>query len=145
MRWRSGKAGLMAEGRRGREGRLVGTALPSAVSMLLPKLRRVEALKRFVALLPEELQGLAAPHEIRLAPAVERAGQPAGTAAAQVNTLFVYTASATVSAVLEQQAAHLLGQLNATLPYVLAEALRCEPASMQKIAQQLNNLALKPD
>jgi hypothetical protein len=134
----------MAEGRRGREGRLVGTALPAAVSNLLPKLRRVEALRRCLALLPEELQGLAAPHEIRLAPAAERPGQPAASTA-QVSAVFVYTASATVSAVLEQQAARLLERLNAELPYPLAEALRCEPASAQKIAQQLNNLAVKPD
>jgi hypothetical protein len=135
----------MAEGRRGREGRLVGTALPGAVATLLPKLRKVEALKRFTALLPAELQGLAAPHEIRLAPPAERSpGQPAA-AGTQVSTLFVYTASATVGAVLEQQAPRLLAELNAQLPYPLAEALRCEPANAQKIQQQLNNLALKPD
>jgi hypothetical protein len=135
----------MAEGRRGREGRLVGTALPGAISTLLPKLRKVEALKRFMALLPEELQGLAAPHEIRLAPAAERPGHSTAGSIPQVNTLFVYTASATVTAVLEQQATRLIAALNAALPYPLVEALRCEQAAAQKITQQLNNLALKPD
>jgi hypothetical protein len=131
----------MAEGRRGREGRLVGTALPGAVANLLPKLRKTEALRRFISLLPAELHGLAAPHELRLAPGTERLNAPA----AQVSTLFVYVASATVGVILERLAPQLLAELNASLPYPLAEALRCEPASPQKIAQQLNNLTVGPD
>lgn len=134
----------MAEGRRGRGAELIGRALPGVIPGLLPKLRRVEALKQFIALLPPELTGLAAPHEIRLAPAAESfAARDA--AGAQLSTLFVYSASATVTAILEQQAARLISELNAQLPYPLVEALRCEGASAQKIAQQLNNLALKPD
>lgn len=137
---------MTADWRRGRGAELIGRSLPGIIPTLLPKLRKIEALKRFVKLIPQELAGLAAPHEIRLAPAAERfdGGAEAG-GQAQVSTLFVYCASATVSAILEQQAAQLLGRLNEQLPYPLAEALRCESASAQKIAQQLNNLALGPD
>lgn len=135
----------MADGRRGRGAEMIGRMLPGAIPTLLPKLRRVQALKRFVKLLPPELDGLAAPHEIRLAPPPERFGPASGEVAAQVSTLFVYCASPTVAAIVEQQSARLLAELNAQLPYPLAEALRCEQAAVQKIVQQLNNLTLGPD
>jgi hypothetical protein len=136
----------MADGRRGRGAELIGRMLPGTIPTLLPKLRKVQALKLLLQLLPPELAGLAAPHEIRLAPALERYGKEHDAAGeAQLSTLFVYCASATVAAVVEQQAPRLLAELNARLPYPLAEALRCERATAQKIAQQLNNLALGPD
>jgi hypothetical protein len=124
---------------------LIGRMLPVTIPTLIPKLRKVQALKRFVTLLPPELNGLAAPHEIRLAPPPERFGTGGNDAASQVSTLFVYCSSATVAVLMEQQSARLLAELNAQLPYPLAEALRCEQATVQKIAQQLNNLALGPD
>jgi hypothetical protein len=128
--------------RRGRDGQTVGTALPGAVASLLPRLRKVKALKLALDWLPAELSGLAAPHEIKLGPAGPHVR---GADAAQVNTLFIYTASATVSAIIDQRAAQLREQVNGQLPYPLVEAVRCEQANAQKITQQLNNLTLSPD
>src|SRR5437870_2592650 len=80
-----GSGGQM-QTRRGRDGQTVGTALPGAVASLLPRLRKVKALKLALDWLPTELAGLAAPHEIKLAPA-ELHLRGAGDAP-QVNTLF---------------------------------------------------------
>jgi hypothetical protein len=130
------------QSRRGQDGQTVGMALPGAVSSLLPRLRKVQALRLMLELLPDELDCLAVPHEIRLAPAEQRAGQ---AVAAQVNTMFIYTATSTVSAIVDQRASQLMEQVNTRMPYPLLEAVRCEQANAQKIAQQLNNLTLSPD
>lgn len=136
----------MTAGRNGRGAELVGRSLPGVIPALLPKLRKVEALRRFIALLPVELQGQAAPHEIKLAAAPERFGAAEhGAPASQVSTLFVYCSAAAVAAYLEQNGSRLIGELNEQLPYPLVEALRCEQVSLPKITQQLNNLALRPD
>jgi hypothetical protein len=133
----------MADGRRARGAELIGHALPGIIPSLLPKLRKVQALKLFSSILPPEIAQMAAAFDIRLMPASERFGRKGESA--QLNTLHVYCLSSSVSIIIEQQQAELIAKLNAQMPYPLVEALHCEQASSQKIAQQLNNLRLGPD
>lgn len=148
----------------------IGGALHQAASPLLRQIRKQQAYKAFLAALPEELLGLCAPHEIRLAPRREHgqlpgwrqaeAGRTAGNAPdhggeegarggaaspPQCQTLFVLCASATVASVLEQLAPGLIETVNAALPFAMVEALATETAPLARIERQLNILSLRPD
>lgn len=136
----------------------VGAALRSTAGPLMRQLRKVAALTACLEELPRELEGLAAPYDIRLAApqgsiggAASQGGSSAAMsqggagAVAEVSTMYIYVAGATVAAVLEQRKAQLVAAVNARLPYPVVEDLRCEQASAQKIGRQLNILAAAPD
>lgn len=124
----------------------VSAALRGSVGPLMRQIRKYTAFSAFLAQLPPELQGMAAPFDVRLAPPE---GTPAGEAEvgglADRNTLFVYVTSMTVAMVLEQQKRALIERVNAALPHQFIEDLRCEQVTKQKIERQLNILALEPD
>jgi hypothetical protein len=149
----------------------IGGALHQAASPLLRQIRKQQAYKAFLAALPEELLGLCAPTEIRLAPrrehgqfprgrqaeaggaeegadAAGRADGPRGGAAtpqAQCHTLFVLCTNATVASVVEQQAPGLIETVNAALPFAMVEAIATETTPLARIERQLNILSLRPD
>lgn len=142
----------------------IGGALHQAASPLLRQIRKQQAYKAFLAALPEELLGLCAPDEVRLAPRREHGQFPAarsegsapvpgreegarGNAAAppQCHTLFVLCASATVASVVEQQAPGLIETVNAALPFAMVEAIATETVPLARIERQLNILSLRPD
>jgi len=135
----------------------IGAALRSTAGPLMRQLRKVAALSACLEELPRELEGLAAPYDIRLAApqgsiggAASQGGSSAAMsqgagAVAEVSTMYIYVASATVAAVLEQRKAQLVAAVNARLPYPVVEDLRFEQASAQKIGRQLNILAAAPD
>lgn len=119
----------------------IGAALKSAAGPLMRQIRKYSAMSAFVAALPAELDGLAAPHDLRLA----RRERPDGEGVEDLNVMFVMCANATVAGVLELRKAQLLELANARLPYKLVEDLRMEVASPVKIARQLNILRAQPD
>lgn len=148
----------------------IGGALHQAASPLLRQIRKQQAYKAFLAALPEELLGLCAPSEIRLAPRRDHGQFPAGRQAeasraegsapfpgredsahggapsrAQCHTLFVLCACATVASVVEQQAAGLIETVNSALPFAMVEAIATETAPLARIERQLNILRLRPD
>lgn len=119
----------------------VGAALKSAAGPLLRQIRKYGAMAAFVAVLPAELDGLAAPYDLRMA----RRERPDGGGVEDLSVMFVWCASATVQGVLELKKRQLMEQTNARLPYKLVEDLRTEVAAPAKIARQLNILRAQPD
>ncbi len=119
----------------------VGAALSSAAGPLMRQIRKYSAMEAFVAVLPEELDGLAAPYEVRLA----RRERMDGEGVEDLNVMSVWCASATVQGVIELRKGQLMEQTNARLPYKLVEDLRMEVAAPAKIARQLNILRARPD
>lgn len=128
---------------------MVKDALRTSLSPLMRQLRKfgalcacVEVLESALDATPAELAALAAPYDVRLAPARETI-QTEGLA--DVTTLYVYVASRTVETALEQQKKRLIAEINRRLPLAVVEELRYEVAPPAKIARQLNILALTPD
>jgi len=128
--------------------------LRNAAGPLLRQIRKYDALCACLELLPPELEGLAAPLDIRLAPREGAPGRGAGpapdTAPAEeaqplLSTMYILCASPTVSSIIGQRSAQLIEAINAQLAYPIIEALRCEQASAQKIERQMNILRLEPD
>lgn len=125
----------------------VGEALKGGVGHLMRQIRKYAALKGLLAALPPELADMAAPADLRLA-----AGDASGTgteradgAVPELNTVFIYVASATVATVVTQRKRALIEAANHAAGLPLVEELRCELAPPAKIARQLNILGLKPD
>ena len=119
----------------------IGAALKNAAGPLMRQIRKYTAMSAFVAALPDELDGLAAPYDLRLA----RRERLDGEGVEDLNVMFVWCANATVQGVIELRKAQLMQQANARLPYKLVEDLRMETASPVKIARQLNILRAQPD
>ena len=141
------------EGNRPRRGKRdevrIDSALNSALSPVLRQIRKFAALRALLEALPAELEGLAAPFDIRQAPRRNPLGREAAAPGyaheATVSTAYVYAAGNAVELVLEQQASALIAAANAKLAYPLIEELRFEQASPAKIAKQLNILTARPD
>jgi hypothetical protein len=123
-----------------REPVSASSALRGSISPLMRQIRKFSALSACVEVLPEELSGLAAPYDIRQTPSRHGTGNEPS-----VSTMYIYVASATVEAVLEKQGRKLVGRINERLNQPVVEELRFEKAAPQKIARQLNILALTPD
>lgn len=133
----------MARGDSDKLGRTrpIGMALKEATGPLMRQIRKYSAMEAFVEALPMELDGLAAPYDLRLA----RRERPEGGGVEDLNVMFVWCANATVAGVIETRKAQLMEQANLKLPYKLVEDLRMEVASPVKIARQLNILRAEPD
>jgi hypothetical protein len=125
----------------------IDSVLNSALSPVMRQIRKFAALRALLNALPAELEGLAAPFDIRQAPRRSSFGTAASAdgAAATVSTAYVYVSGAAVEAVIEQRMGELVEQANSALPYPLIEELRCEQASPAKIEKQLNILRIEPD
>jgi hypothetical protein len=136
----------------------VAGPLRNAAGPLMRQIRKYDALATCLELLPRELEGLAAPCDIRLAAREEDSGlrrnnvvqkPPAADTAGEgqplLSTLFILTASPTVASIVSQRSRELIAAINARLAYPLVEAIRCENASPQKIERQMNILRLEPD
>lgn len=121
--------------------RPIGAALKSAAGPLMRQIRKYGAMEAFIDVLPDELDGLAAPYDLRLA----RRERPDGEGVEDLHVMSVWCANSTVVGVLELRKALLIEQANARLPYKLVEDLRMEVASPAKIARQLNILRAQPD
>lgn len=119
----------------------IGQALQHATGPLMRQIRKYTAMSAFVAALPSELNGLAAPYDLKLA----RRARLDGEGVEDLNVLFVYCASATVAGAIELTKRQLIEQANARLPYKLVEDLRTELAAPAKILRQLNILSAQPD
>jgi len=126
-----------------REPQTAQAALKSRVSPLMRQFRKIAALRACLKALPEEVEGLAAPYDVRLAPSPHRAAG-ANDALADVNTMYLYVDNATVAAALQRRRQKLINTVNATLPVAVVEELHFEIAP-KKVKRQLNILALKPD
>jgi hypothetical protein len=141
----SGSGGKPGRGGR-REVTTVQAALRPALAPVMRQIRKFTAMGMFLSVmaeeLPAELEGLVAPHDVRLAPSREP-GQDGGVA--NVNTLYLYVASATVGAVLEKRKRALIAEVNKRLKHEFIEELRYDEVGQQKIARQLNILRQTPD
>lgn len=137
-------------GKPGRGGRrevtTVQAALRPTLAPVMRQIRKFTAMGMFMGVLaeelPAELEGLVAPHDVRLAPSREP-GKDGGVA--DVNTLYLYVASATVGAVLEKRKGALIAEVNKRLKQEFIEELRYDEVGQQKIARQLNILRQTPD
>ena len=118
------------------EEKPLSSAAASAFSPFMRQFRKFTAMKHFLGLLPEELAGLAAPYDVRLA---------RNEGGADLNTMFVYAASPTVATVLRQRSRRLVADVNAKLPVELLEELHIEVVNPARVEQQLNILAVSPD
>ena len=143
------------------EPRTVAATLGREMGPIMRQVRKFAALRACLAQLPDELDGLAAPYDLRLLPAADTAsgGKDAtvpGTAPARdrsapdtsgeaVSTLLVYVLGGTVEAAVMKLAPKIIEKTNAQLPYPVVEGLRCEQASKEKIARQVNILRQTPD
>ena len=125
-----------------RETTSVQAAPKSSMGPLMRQVRKFTALRACRELLPAELEGLAAPYDVRLAPS-RKPGEESGIA--EVNTLYLYVSDATVRTVLEKRKRGLIEEINGRLGTPFVEEFRYEEAGPQKIARQLNILALEPD
>ena len=118
------------------EEKPLSSAAASAFSPFMRQFRKFTAMGIFLGLLPPELEGLAAPYDVRLA---------RNEGGADMNTMFVYAASPTVATVLRQRSRRLVEDVNAGLPVELVEELHIEVVSPARVEQQLNILAASPD
>ena len=137
---------MTGKGKVRREAVTVQAALRATMSPLMRQIRKFSALSVCLDVLPEEIKGMAAPFDVRLAPSrglPQTKKAPAG--GADVNTLYLYVASPTVETVLEQRKAALIKQINARLPVAVVEEFRYDIVPQQKIDRQLNILELTPD
>ncbi len=125
-----------------KEPATVQAALRGGMGPLMRQFRKFNAMRAMLGALPEELRGLAAPFDIRLAPSP---APGADRDVADVNTLYFYVASATVKMVLERQKGPLKEAVNSGLGYAFIEEFRYEEATGQKIERQVNILELTPD
>ncbi|MCH7471601.1 hypothetical protein IIA79_01420 [bacterium] len=132
---------------RNSEPKTAQEALRRSLSPLMRQIRKFSALTICLELLPEEVAGLAAPFDVRLAPSRETDSKSntAGNGISDLNTLFIYVASPTVEAVLERRKQELIAGINKQLPVHFVEELRFEVASAKKIERQMNILGLTPD
>jgi len=141
----SGDGGKPGRGGR-REVTTVQAALRGTLGPVMRQIRKFTAMGKFLDVLadklPAELDGLVAPHDVRLAPSREP-GSEGGVA--DVNTLYLYVASPTVGAVLEKQKRMLIDELNRRLAAPFIEELRYDEVGAQKIQRQLNILRQTPD
>jgi len=118
----------------------IGSAIRGSAGPVLRQIRKFSAMAAFVKVLPDEIKGMAAPYDIRLARAEGAQGE-----LADLSTMYVYAVSRTVASVIEMSKQKLIKQTNSRLQYALIEDLRTEVASPAKIEKQLNILALEPD
>lgn len=118
------------------EEKPLSSAAASTFSPFMRQFRKFTALAIFLRLLPEELEGLAAPYDVRLMRNED---------GADLNTMFVYAASPTVATVLRQRSRRLVEDVNAGLPVQLLEHLHVEVVNPARVEQQLNILAVGPD
>jgi hypothetical protein len=141
---RPGDDSKQPRARRGakRETTSVQAALKTSMGPLMRQVRKFTAMKTCLEVLPEELSGLVAPFDVRLAPS-RKPGQEGGIA--DVNTLYLYVSDATVRTVLEKRKRDLMTEINGRLATPFVEEFRYEEAGPQRIQRQLNILALEPD
>lgn len=118
------------------EERPLSSAVASTFSPFMRQFRKFTALNLFLRIMPEELIGLAAPYDVRLA---------RNDKGEDMNTMFVYAASPTVATVLMQRSRRLVADVNAGMPVELLEDLHIEVVNPARVEQQLNILAVRPD
>ncbi len=134
-----------------REPQTVAAALSRGAGHLLRQVRKYSALRACLQALPPELDGLAAPYDVRQAASGISSDSPGRSAASAadsgpgVSVLCLYAISPTVEAALRALAPKLIEQVNAGLPYPLVQDLRIDLANKQKIERQVNNLRAQPD
>lgn len=116
-------------------------ALGGAVGAYVRQFRKFDAMRALIEELPEELDGLVASFDVRLAPA--RDGGAPGVA--DQSTLYIYVASGTVRSALEKLKPQLLAAINGRSMYPVVEEFRYEEAGLPKIERQLNILLTAPD
>ncbi len=125
-----------------REPHTAATALRTSMGPLMRQVRKFAAMRECCKLLAEDFAGLAAPYDVRLAPAP---GSGRADGLADMQTMYFYVQNKTVELALEQRKRQLMEQINASLPYPMVEEFRFDTATKEKIARQLNILALEPD
>lgn len=142
--------GLPFSGKRN-EPREVAKPLNSALGPLMRQFRKYETYHACLAVLDElfegDLDGLAAPVELRLVPAGTMpapGAEPANQARPDVHALFLLVANQTVATVLEQKSRQVVERLNERLRVPTVEELRCEIAPLLKVQKQLEILRLEP-
>ncbi len=154
--------GLPFTGKRN-EPREVARPLNSALGPLMRQFRKYECYHACLAVLDEifegDLDGLAAPFELRLVPGgaapggarIDRGGgrgggaaQSAGPQSPDVHALFLLVANQTVASVLEQKSRQIVERINLRLKVPMIEELRCEQAPLLKVQKQLEVLRLEP-
>ena len=132
-------------GRFKREPQAVAAALAHGSGLLMRQVRKFAALRACLNEFPPELEGMAAPYDVRQSVTGTQAASSQGAEEAGVSVLYVYAVSPTVQAVLARMAGGLIERVNARLPYPLVQELRVDIASKQKIEQQVNILRAEPD
>ena len=120
----------------------IGAALRGSTGPLVRQFRKFAAMNACLKALPTELEGMAAPYDVKLA---RQRDDGSGSESADVHTLYIYVANMTVAGVIEARKRGLIKDINAELPYAVVEDLQCEQAAQKKIASQLNILRIEPD
>ncbi|MCC7477304.1 hypothetical protein IT575_02500 [bacterium] len=136
--------GLPFTGKRN-EPREVAKPLGSAIAPLMRQFRKYETYHACLAVLDElfegDLEGLAAPFDLRLVPSADSAP---GQQQADVHALFIMAANQTVASVLQQKSRVIVERINTRLRVPTVEELRCEQTPLLKVQKQLEVLRLEP-
>ena len=135
-----------------REPATAATALRGSMGPLMRQVRKFAAMRRCSELLAEDFGGLAAPYDVRLAPAPGSGRTGSGgkvgsgnPGLAELQTMYFYVLNKTVELALEQRKKQLIKEINESLPYPMVEEFRFDTVSKERIVRQLNILALEPD
>lgn len=138
-----------------REPTSAASALRTSMGPLMRQVRKFSAMRRCSELLAEDFDGLAAPYDVRLAPAPGSgrtgsrgsgdSGDSGNVGLADMQTMYFYVLNKTVELALEQRKRQLIKDINEALPYPMVEEFRFDTVSKERIVRQLNILALEPD